>query len=72
MLLRIDCPNCNAEYAWQTSSKKQAPHTLEFYVNLYCTKCDHVGGGTAIGAITAAVTAVDCYRIQTTAKEESA
>lgn len=71
MLLRINCPDCGAEYAWQKTWERKPPRGPEFYVNLYCVKCDHIGGGTAIGAITAAATALDCYRIQTTAKEES-
>lgn len=72
MLLRIDCPDCGAEYAWQTANGTMMSEGLQKQVTLYCLSCNHLGGAQATDALEAAATALDCYRIQTTAKEESA
>lgn len=71
MLLRIDCPDCGAEYAWQTVDKSVLA-SVKVAVFLYCMTCDHVGGAEADHVTEAAATALKVYRIQTTAKEESA
>lgn len=73
MLLRIDCPSCPSEYAWQTTwETDQNDGRLVVRINLRCVDCDHIGLASSVNAVEAAVTALRCYRIQTTAKEESA
>lgn len=73
MLLRIDCPevNCGAEYAWQTVEEEIVGNEPWVIVSLCCVDCAHLGMSSAGHPRDAAATALECYRIQTTAKEES-
>jgi C4-type Zn-finger protein len=72
MLLRIDCPDCRSEYAWQMHDTKYSIDKATVEISLRCTACGHFGMATADNdADKAAAGAVATYRIQTTAKEET-
>lgn len=74
MLLRIDCPEtgCGSKYAWQTKEVETRLGGLHVQINLYCVACPHCSAGSGDRPLLAAAGAIETYRIQTTAKEESA
>ena len=71
MLLRIDCPDCPDKYAWQVVQEELLNGAYVIRVSLSCVRCGHLGVSTADHPRVAAAGAIECYRIQTTAKEES-